>query len=93
MTQCSLEGCNRDPYRISEYCRRHYERFKRYGDPTAGAPNRIPWEQTREEIEWFLSCGIHPAMIATTLKMDPHTIARQCYRHHEPHWGSMFEAA
>ena len=35
MTICSVDGCGGKHY-CRSYCRKHYSRFKRYGDPLAG---------------------------------------------------------
>lgn len=35
MTTCSIEGCA-DPELARGYCNRHYKRFRRHGDPSAG---------------------------------------------------------
>ena len=35
--QCMVEDCDK-PQNTSGYCRAHYSRFKRYGDPLAGKP-------------------------------------------------------
>jgi len=32
MKTCSIEGCDGE-YKNLGYCKRHYQRFKRYGDP------------------------------------------------------------
>ena len=32
MSTCKVEGCN-DPFNAKGFCRKHYEKFKRYGDP------------------------------------------------------------
>lgn len=37
---CSVDGCDR-PDLARGLCRRHYQRMKAYGDPTAGGPLRI----------------------------------------------------
>lgn len=36
---CSIEGCGRPAY-VRGWCERHHSRWKRYGDPTAGAPGK-----------------------------------------------------
>ncbi|RYI30544.1 HNH endonuclease [Bacillus infantis] len=40
MRVCSIEGCE-DKYEAKGYCKKHYNRFRRYGDPLA-SPKRRP---------------------------------------------------
>ena len=37
ITRCSVDGCGR-PYSAKGYCKYHYEKFRKYGDPLASKP-------------------------------------------------------
>lgn len=39
MKKCSVEGCNNKKHVKIGYCSKHYEKFKKYGDPLAGRSN------------------------------------------------------
>lgn len=39
--QCTFEGCD-DDYFSKGYCVKHYRRYTRYGDPSAGKFERNP---------------------------------------------------
>lgn len=50
-TLCSVEGCG-ERRQKRDWCRKHYSRWLRYGDPTAGVtPNGAPMAFIREAVE------------------------------------------
>lgn len=50
---CTIDGCDRDKIMARGLCSRHYKRWYRYGDATAGQPLRVP----RPEMCEVEGCG------------------------------------
>lgn len=47
---CSVDGCNNPP-KARGWCEAHYQRLRRYGDPTGGGPLTTPRGKPREFFE------------------------------------------
>jgi hypothetical protein len=68
---CSIPGCE-DPRYQRLYCRRHYFRWYRHGNPLGGATSRGPW--VRSEPNWrqqAIGLGV------TRFPRDPDGIGRE----------------
>jgi hypothetical protein len=65
---CTVTGCS-EPHRGRGYCKSHYEKFRRWGDPEGSIEKAqaIKQEYVIGEIEWFIQFGISPEITAAQL--------------------------
>lgn len=63
---CSIEGCKRKLY-ARGWCSRHYQRWARFGDPSAGGARfENPWDSIQERTEWAGDCLVWTGSISST---------------------------
>lgn len=73
-----MDGCDR-PHESRGWCRLHYERWQRRGDPLA-TPKALSLDELLTEIEWLRGGGVSPELICDSLKVSPETLVRRLDR-------------
>ena len=65
---CTVDGCS-GVHTAHGYCKKHYAKLRLYGDPLGVAADHNAERRGYiiGEVEWFLSFGIHPDVIARLL--------------------------
>lgn len=90
ISQCTVKGCAQ-PSRARTWCIKHYERWRRNGDPITVKP-RTCWnrgltprhDQLVEDVEWLLADHATLDSAAARLGRSPSALTRALYRAGRP---------
>lgn len=78
-TTCSVPGCE-GKHHARGWCKKHYQRWRRHGDPETTDHPRERVDDYLEEVRWLLDQGEPPERASQRVGVTAAAIARSAYR-------------